>query len=48
MAEASVTVRDLQVQIAGVNVVDGVSLSAAEGKVLAIVGESRCGKSLTA
>ncbi len=43
-----VTVRNLQVRIAGVNVVDGVSLSAAEGKVLAIVGESGCGKSLTA
>ena len=43
-----VTVQNLQVRIAGVNVVDGVSLSAAEGKVLAIVGESGCGKSLTA
>jgi peptide/nickel transport system ATP-binding protein len=43
-----VDVRDLRVRIAGVDVVDGVSLSAAAGRVLAIVGESGCGKSLTA
>ena len=42
------SVRDLVIRIAGVNVVDGVSLAAAEGRILAIVGESGCGKSLTA
>jgi peptide/nickel transport system ATP-binding protein len=42
------SVQDLQIRIAGVNVVDGVSLSAQAGRVLAIVGESGCGKSLTA
>jgi oligopeptide/dipeptide ABC transporter ATP-binding protein len=42
------SVRDLVIRIGGVNVVDGVSLSAAEGRILAIVGESGCGKSLTA
>ena len=41
-------IQDLVIRIAGVNVVDGVSLSAAEGRILAIVGESGCGKSLTA
>ena len=47
-ANTVLTVRDLVIRIAGVNVVDGVSLAAAEGKILAIVGESGCGKSLTA
>ena len=42
------SVSDLRIQIAGVAVVDGVSLSASEGRILAIVGESGCGKSLTA
>ena len=45
---AVLSVKDLVIQIAGVNVVDGVSLAAAEGSILAIVGESGCGKSLTA
>ena len=47
-ANTVLTVKDLVIRIAGVNVVDGVSLAAAEGKILAIVGESGCGKSLTA
>jgi oligopeptide/dipeptide ABC transporter ATP-binding protein len=47
-ANTVLSVRDLVIRIAGVNVVDGVSLAAAEGKILAIVGESGCGKSLTA
>ena len=47
-ANTVLSVRDLVIRIAGVNVVDGVSLTAAEGKILAIVGESGCGKSLTA
>jgi peptide/nickel transport system ATP-binding protein len=42
------SVEDLRIKIAGINVVDGVSLSAHRGKILAIVGESGCGKSLTA
>ena len=42
------SVQDLVIRIAGVNVVDGVSLAVAEGRILAIVGESGCGKSLTA
>jgi ABC-type sugar transport system ATPase subunit len=42
------SVKDLVIRIAGVNVVDGVSLMASEGRILAIVGESGCGKSLTA
>ena len=47
-ATAVLSVKDLVIRIAGVNVVDGVSLAAAEGSILAIVGESGCGKSLTA
>ena len=47
-ANTVLSVKDLVIRIAGVNVVDGVSLAAAEGKILAIVGESGCGKSLTA
>ena len=42
------SVQDLVIRIGGVNVVDGVSLAVAEGRILAIVGESGCGKSLTA
>ena len=45
---AVLSVKDLVIRIAGVNVVDGVSLMASEGRILAIVGESGCGKSLTA
>ena len=41
-------IKDLRIRIGGVDVVDGVSLSVAQGKILAIVGESGCGKSLTA
>ena len=47
-ANSVLSVWDLVIRFAGVNVVDGVSLAAAEGKILAIVGESGCGKSLTA
>ncbi|MBS7699634.1 MULTISPECIES: ABC transporter ATP-binding protein [unclassified Chelatococcus] len=39
---------NLRITIAGVDVVDGVSLTADAGRILAIVGESGCGKSLTA
>ncbi|MBZ6078439.1 ABC transporter ATP-binding protein [Microvirga puerhi] len=41
-------IKDLRIQIGGIDVVDGVSLSASRGRILAIVGESGCGKSLTA
>ena len=41
-------IKDLRIQIAGLDVVDGVSLTAGRGRILAIVGESGCGKSLTA
>jgi peptide/nickel transport system ATP-binding protein len=40
------TVDNLTIEIAGANVVDGVSFSVARGKVMALVGESGCGKSL--
>ncbi len=41
-------IENLSLSIAGARVVDGVSLSVAAGEVMAIVGESGCGKSLTA
>jgi peptide/nickel transport system ATP-binding protein len=42
------TVEDLTVDIDGASVVDGVSFSVGAGEVIALVGESGCGKSLTA
>ena len=42
------SVEDLAIAIDGHRIVDGVSLSVASGRILAIVGESGCGKSLTA
>ncbi len=41
-------VSDLRLAIGGVNVVDGIAFSVAPGEVMALVGESGCGKSLTA
>ena len=41
-------VKDLRIQIGGLDVVDGVSLTAGKRRILAVVGESGCGKSLTA
>src|SRR5919202_4637571 len=52
MAERLLEVRDLAVSFATdqgvVQAVDGVSLELATGEVLAVVGESGCGKSVTA
>ncbi|MBP1849247.1 ABC transporter ATP-binding protein [Rhizobium halophytocola] len=42
------SVDDLTIEIGGAPVVDGVSFTVAPGKVMALVGESGCGKSLTA
>lgn len=49
---ALLSVRDLTVAVPGasgqdVRVVDGVSFSVSEGEIVAVVGESGCGKSLT-
>jgi oligopeptide/dipeptide ABC transporter ATP-binding protein len=52
MAEPLLSVRNLQVDFAlgerHARAVDGVSFDLAEGEVLAVVGESGCGKSVTA
>ena len=44
----ALTVEDLTIDIDGASVVDGVSFSVGAGEVIALVGESGCGKSLTA
>ncbi|MCW4115887.1 ABC transporter ATP-binding protein [Aurantimonas sp. MSK8Z-1] len=41
------SVEDLTIEIAGASVVDGVSFAVQPGEVMALVGESGCGKSLT-
>ncbi len=46
--EAALTVERLSLSIGGVTVVDGVGFAVAPGEVMAIVGESGCGKSITA
>ncbi|ALN71235.1 hypothetical protein M673_00835 [Aureimonas sp. AU20] len=44
---ALLRVEDLTIEIDGAHVVDGVSFAVDAGRVLALVGESGCGKSLT-
>ena len=44
----ALSVRDLSLAIGRTNIVDGISFDVAPGKVLALVGESGCGKSVTA
>ena len=44
----ALAVEDLCIAIGGLAMVDGVSFSVAAGEVMALVGESGCGKSLTA
>ena len=48
MAEPALVVKDLSLAIGPAALVDGVGFSVAPGEVLALVGESGCGKSLTA
>ena len=48
MAQPALVVDDLSLAIGAARVVDSVSFSVAPGEVLALVGESGCGKSLTA
>lgn len=45
---ALLAVEDLRVSIDGVTIVDGIDLAIDRGEILAIVGESGCGKSMTA
>ena len=44
----ALSVRDLTLDISGASVVDGMAFDVAPGEVMALVGESGCGKSLTA
>ncbi len=47
-SSAALIVDELSIDIKGSTVVDGVSFDIGKGEILAIVGESGCGKSLTA
>ena len=46
--DAALTVENLSLALGRANLVDGVGFSVAPGEVLALVGESGCGKSVTA
>lgn len=46
--ENLLAIEDLRIDIRGAEVLDGVSLNLRRGGILAVVGESGCGKSLTA
>jgi peptide/nickel transport system ATP-binding protein len=46
--EALLQVEDLTIEIGGADVVQGISFDIGAGEVMALVGESGCGKSLTA
>ncbi len=46
--DAALTVENLSLSVGGANLVDGVGFAVAPGEVLALVGESGCGKSVTA
>ncbi|TKT75883.1 ABC transporter ATP-binding protein [Aquamicrobium sp. LC103] len=48
MTDPVLTVEDLKITIGGKPVVDGVSFQVAQGEILSVVGESGCGKSMTA
>ena len=48
LSRAALAVRDLSLAIGRTNIVDGISFEVAPGEVLALVGESGCGKSVTA
>ena len=48
MTKSVLRVEDLEVSIGGNPVVDGVSFEVNEGEILSLVGESGCGKSMTA
>ncbi|MCR8724399.1 ABC transporter ATP-binding protein [Frigidibacter sp. ROC022] len=47
-AAALLSIENLHVDVAGTPVIEGVSLSIAPGEMLGVVGESGCGKSVTA
>jgi peptide/nickel transport system ATP-binding protein len=48
MTEPILSVEDLRITIGGKAVVDGLSFSVAAGEIMCLVGESGCGKSMTA